>query len=241
MKSRPAAALLLTLGLGSAAFLHQPTTARSTLAAPLTLRVAIFAPNVPTDTALMSGTFFGIEKAVCSTLVAYPERRPPGATHLVPEVAAGIKVSKDGRTYRFKVRTGFRFSDGKKVTAASFAAAINRDLNPQLASAGASYLHEVVGADAVLDGNATRAAGVRTRGNTLIVKLTRRTDDFLPRLTLPPFCPVPPGTPAAPLDRPAASGPYYFASYEPRRTLVLKRNPFYHGNRPHRAREIDWT
>ena len=37
-----------------------------------------------------------------------------------------------------------------------------------------------------------------------------------------------------------AAGPYYVASYTPRQGAVLKRNPNYHGSRPHRLDEIDY-
>ena len=43
--------------------------------------------------------------------------------------------------------------------------------------------------------------------------------------------------PAGINDIPSA-GPYYVASYTPRQQLVLKRNPNYHGDRPHRLDQI---
>ena len=61
--------------------------------------------------------------------------------------------------------------------------------------------------------------------------------DFLERLSLPFYCPVPGGTPAARLgldpDPPvAAAGPYYIAKHIRVRLVVLKKNPNYHGDRP---------
>ena len=77
----------------------------------------------------------------------------------MPHAAAGLPlVSRDGKTYTFTVKNGFRFSDGKPVTAANFVASINRNLNPQMQSPASSFLTDVVGAQAVLDGKA--AAGV---------------------------------------------------------------------------------
>ena len=81
----------------------------------------------------------------------------------MPEVATGYPaVSPDGRTYTFTIRKGYRFSTGAPVTAASYAAAINRDLNPLMRSPAAKYLQEVVGADAVQEGAASD--GVRGQG-----------------------------------------------------------------------------
>jgi peptide/nickel transport system substrate-binding protein len=49
----------------------------------------------------------------------------------VPEAATSYpEVSPNGKTYTFEVRSGFRFSTGAKVTADSFAAAIERMLSP---------------------------------------------------------------------------------------------------------------
>ena len=36
-----------------------------------------------------------------------------------------------------------------------------------------------------------------------------------------------------------SAGPYYVASYTPDQGAVLKRNPNYHGSRPHTFDEID--
>jgi peptide/nickel transport system substrate-binding protein len=51
-------------------------------------------------------------------------------------------------------------------------------------------------------------------------------------------CAVPRGTPADPINDIPSAGPYYIASYTPRQQLVLKRNPNYRGERPHRLDQI---
>jgi peptide/nickel transport system substrate-binding protein len=55
------------------------------------------------------------------------------------------------------------------------------------------------------------------------------------------FCAVPTNTPIEPKGLPAipSAGPYYIASYQPNRRLILKRNPNYRGPRPHRLDELD--
>jgi peptide/nickel transport system substrate-binding protein len=59
-----------------------------------------------------------IVSASCSRLFEFG----PDAAVPRPEVAVGLpRVSADGRTYTFTIRRGFRFSDGREVTAANFA------------------------------------------------------------------------------------------------------------------------
>ena len=65
--------------------------------------------------------------------------------------------------------------------------------------------------------------------------------DFTARLTMPFFCPILPNTPAAGIDHPAGSGPYYFAERITNQRTVLERNPFYRGDRPANVDQIVWT
>src|SRR5438093_2434278 len=78
---------------------------------------------------------------------------------------------------------------------------------------------------------------------TLSITLIRPAGDFLTRLTMPVFCPVPLSTPLDPAhtQQPIAStGPYYIASVEPHRTVLL-RSPNYPGSRPRRLARIVFT
>src|SRR5690242_12273847 len=66
-------------------------------------------------------------RPACATLMAYPDVPLPEGLRLVPDIAAGYpRVSKDRKTYTFTVRKGLRFSNGLRLTAASFARAIDR-------------------------------------------------------------------------------------------------------------------
>ena len=99
----------------------------------------------------------------CARLLAYPDKPPPEGFRLQPEVAAGFPaVSRDGRTYTFTLRSGFRFSDGTPVRASAFARAINRALAPEMNSPGVQYVRDIVGAGRVLTGKS--AAADRGRG-----------------------------------------------------------------------------
>jgi ABC-type transport system substrate-binding protein len=159
-----------------------------------------------------------------------------------PEVAQRPpSVSRDGKTYTFHLRRTFRFQTGTKVTAASFAHELDRSLSPALQSPGAEFLSEVVGAHDVIDGKATQASGIDASGYTLTITLTQPVPDFPARLTQPLACAVPTSLPASPdaVRAPfSGAGPYYIAEYVPGQRLVLRRNRYYHGPRPHRVDQI---
>jgi peptide/nickel transport system substrate-binding protein len=208
-----------------------------------TFRVAVAAigstglPRFATiDPALENGLAEPIVlRPACATLMAYPDVRLPAGLRLVTDLAAAYpKRSNGGRTYTFTVRRGLRFSNDLPVTASSFAHAIARILDPRMQSPGAKDWRDVVGAQAVLNGKAASASGIAARGNRLTIRLTKPNGD-LPSLTanvcaVPPDLPVNPEGVAAPLPSPA---PYYVAQYKPGQLVVLERNRFYRGSRPH--------
>ena len=170
--------------------------------------------------------------ATGANLLRFADAEGSAGSRLVPEVAAGFPtVSKDGKTYTFTLRNTFKFSNGKRVTAANFAWAITRALNNQQQSPAGPFVADVVGAQAVLDGKARSASGVKVLGPTkLQLRLTQAAPDILTRLAMPFFQAIDAATEInaqgakAPL---ASAGPYYVASWTPNARLILKRNPNY--------------
>jgi peptide/nickel transport system substrate-binding protein len=192
-------------------------------------------PALVPDPAFAAGSLvsslaaWSVEDASCAMLLRYPVGPPSSQDYrLVPEVATGYPaVSRDRKAYTFTIRTGFRFSTGAPVTAANYAAAIRRILNPAMNSPAARYLQEV--------------AGVTASGNKLIVRLTKWVPDFPARMTMPYLCPVPTDLPIAPEGVGAplpGSGPYYISEFVRGSRVVLKRNPLYRGSRPHHLEQI---
>ena len=191
---------------------------------------------------VLAGGFFYEQAlyATCANLLNYPDSSGGAGARLQPEVAAAMPaVSNGGRTYTFSVRPGFRFSppSNEPVTAATFRHTIERELaNAQ----GDTYASDIVGAAAFRDGKAPHVAGITARGDRLSITLTKPAGDFLTRISMPRFCPVPLSVPVhgGEISRPLPSaGPYYLASDEGGRA-VLERNPNYHGARPRRSVRI---
>src|SRR3954453_146520 len=129
-----------------------------------------------------------IQYAVGCKLFNYPDRPGDAGSQLTPEAAVVSPiVSRDGKTYTFKVRPGMKFSTGENVTAASFANAINRVASQELQSPGASFIDIIQGADAALSGRVKTVSGVVAKGNTLTIKLLRPAPDLIARLAMPFF------------------------------------------------------
>jgi peptide/nickel transport system substrate-binding protein len=182
-----------------------------------------------------------IDQATCASLMRTPDQSYAQGAGVVPELAAGPPfISRDGKTYVFAIRRGLRFSTGASVTAADVAHTINRVLNKDFNSGIASALSDIVGAQKVLDGSATVASGIVARGLKLTIKLTRPVGDFTTRTTY--LCVVPRALPADPEGAkppiPTAA-PYYVAEYVPNDHVVLLRNRYYRGTRPHHVDRFD--
>lgn len=184
--------------------------------------------------------------ATCANLVTYPDEPAPEGSRIVPEVAEAVPLpTNHGRTYTFTIRPGFHFSppSNEPVTAATFKSTIERVTNPRLRSPAATQFSGIVGYRAYVTGAAHRLSGIVARGRTLAITLTRPDGSFLANLASGSACAVPRSTPADPggIDDVPSAGPYYIASYTPRQQLVLRRNPNYHGARPHRLGRIVFT
>jgi peptide/nickel transport system substrate-binding protein len=203
-----------------------------------TMRINMSATDVDfTDPSLAYGSIsWQIEYATAVKLYNYPDKRAPEGGRIQPEGAVGFPtISKDGKTYTIAVKPGFRFSDGKPVTAANYALAINRALNPTMQSPAAAFITGIVGAQAVLDKKAKTASGVQVKGNRLIIKLTAPDGGLLAKLGMPFFQAIPTSLAIDPrgVNAYPSAGPYYIASREVGRQIVLKANKFYKGSRPH--------
>jgi YVTN family beta-propeller protein len=207
-----------------------------------TMRVAVADDPGSTDPAFTQ-IDHQLAGATCALLYNYPDRPFPAGARLQPEVATGPpSVSADGRKYTFTLRDDFRFSppSNEPVTAAAFERAIERVLDPVMGSYGGVLAKDIVGAKDYAAGRTRHVAGVTARGGILVIELTKPVPTLIERLATPWFCPVPPSTPVREegVDAVPSAGPYYVASHVPDRSLVLRRNPNYAGDRPHELEEI---
>jgi peptide/nickel transport system substrate-binding protein len=169
----------------------------------------------------------------CASLLRLADRPLPAGFRVVPELAGFPQISRDGKTYVFTLRSGLRFNTGATVTAADVAFTINRLL--ELKSPYSPAFTGVVGAQAVLDGKAKQASGVVASGRRLTITLLRPDGGFVDNAAaslcvVPARSPLEPGGMAPPVP---TAAPYYISEYVPGQRLVLERNPYYGGTRPH--------
>jgi ABC-type transport system substrate-binding protein len=181
--------------------------------------------------------------ATCANLLDYPDSAGRDGTQLRPEIAAAMPtVSHGGRTYTFGIRRGFRFSppSNEPVTAETFRHTIERTLAPSQEH-GWPFGAEILGAAAYSAGKARHISGIAVHGNVLSITLVRPAGDFLTRISMRNFCPVPIH---GPLQRSngaiPSAGPYYVAASSNER-VVLLRNPNYRAGRPRRSARIVYT
>jgi ABC-type oligopeptide transport system substrate-binding subunit len=175
------------------------------------------------------GPSWALEYATGALLFNYPDAPAPRGSRLIPEVAAGFPtVSRDGRTYTFRLKTTYRFSNGRRVRAAHFVRAFQRARNRRPATPAASFISDVVHFAAL-------------GSDRLRIRLRSPAGDILARLAMPFFMATPTNTPDVidGIEAPVVSaGPYFIREWTKNRRVILERNPFYRGPRPHRVGRI---
>jgi ABC-type transport system substrate-binding protein len=193
-----------------------------------------------------SSLAFEIANATCAPLFGYADAQGAEGTTLQPEVAGKVEV--DGSVYRFTIRDGFEFSppSNQPVTAETFRFSVERALSPAMGdqAPGAYYVSDIEGEDAFRKGTADHISGLQASGNTLTITLTAPSPDFLSRITMPFFCPVPTDSAVVPegVQQPLpggagrqvtpTAGRYYVADAFGGEYAVLEKNPNYGGTHP---------
>jgi ABC-type transport system substrate-binding protein len=233
---RIVSALSFLVGLALLAFAFVAAPEGRSATEERVLRLNVNSTDITYLDPALNYDFYGwrLEAATCAMLLGYPDKPGRASARLVPEVATGFPtISGNGKTYTYTLRSGFRFSDGTPVTAASYVRAIERALNPKMQSPAATFFSDIVGADKVMAGKATHPSGVTTSGNKLTIRLTKAAPDFVSRMAMNFMCAIPPNLPIDPkgVNTPPGAGPYYISSKSKGSQIVLRKNPYYGGNR----------
>src|SRR4029079_3601796 len=160
-------------------------------------------------------------------LLGYARVGGPDGETIVEDLAAAIPTPSDGgRTYRFQLRPGIRFSTGDPVRARDVARSIER---ARVAPGGAWGLASIVGAGtcsfaAPCDLSHSVVGG--DASGTVTVHLTAPDPYFLYALAMPAAAIVPASTPLGEQTAPLpATGPYMYDRFGPTSGVRLVRNP----------------
>ncbi len=151
-----------------------------------------------------------------------------------PDIAEKWRVSSDGMTYRFYLRRGVTFHDGREVQAEDFVYSWQRACDPETGSkTAAAFLGDIVGARQVIAGEAEEISGVRALNDyTLEVTIDAPRSYFLYKMAYPT---------AFVVDRnnvesgsgwwyqPNGTGPFKLGQWDYQESLVLERNESYYG------------
>jgi peptide/nickel transport system substrate-binding protein len=165
-------------------------------------------------------------------LVAYRRVDGTSGITLVGGLATDApQPSADGRTYRFVLRPGLRYSDGRPVQPEDFRASLERLL--RVTRNRFTFYDRIVGARrcARRPARCDLSTGIVTNrpARTITVRLTAPDAEFLHKLTLPQAYVVPADTPIRRTgdSAPPGTGPYRFAAWVSRRGGHLVRNPHF--------------
>ena len=153
----------------------------------------------------------------------------PDGARLVPDLALALPApTGNGRIYTFRLRPGIRYSTGALVRPGDVTRSFERLF--RLGGSGMSYYQAINGAAACLKTPATcdlsRGIAADDRAGTVTFHLTQPDPDFLSKLTLAYADVLPASTPVREARTPLpATGPYLISRYNPRREVVMVRNP----------------
>jgi peptide/nickel transport system substrate-binding protein len=163
-------------------------------------------------------------------LLTYRHTDGKAGSEVIPGLARALpQISGDGLTYRFRLRDGLRYSNGKPVVASDFKRAVERVF--VLNSSGSPFFTDIVGATEFAKTKKGGISGIVAddQSGEITIELTRPRGTFLQELALPFTAPLPAGTADEDLtgDPPPATGPYEIVSSKPGRGWSYARNPYW--------------
>src|SRR4051794_8002836 len=176
--------------------------------------------------------YWQLYQATYDGLLAFKKAGGNGAFTVVPDLASGYKLSNGGKTWTFTIRKGIKFSNGQAVTTNDVVASLRRIFKVKSPTSGGFY-SGIVGAAACLKTPATctlkGGVSANAAARTVTINLTAPDPEFKYKLSVPHASILPANTPARDVGtKPIpGTGPYYFKSYNPNRSLVMARNPFF--------------
>ncbi|MDE3131654.1 MAG: hypothetical protein KGL16_10925, partial [Acidobacteriota bacterium] len=173
-----------------------------------------------------------ILEATGDGLLTFKRTSGPAGAAIVPDLATAMpKVSKNGLTYSFQMRTGVRFSPpvSRAVEPSDIKFAIERLF--RINSGGVGFYTGIVGATQYEKTKKGGISGIVANDakHTIVFHLTHPDGTFLEYVAIPFAFAVPSGTPNKDISTVSqwrvSTGPYMISSYVPNQQITLVRNP----------------
>lgn len=163
--------------------------------------------------------------AIYETLTRASER----AT-IVPWLASSFQAEEGGRRFRFHLRDGVRFHDGRRLTARDVRYSFERVLQSET-SQNRSFLEPIRGAKKLISGESRDLEGFRIiSALEFVIELERPLSFFPAILTFEVISIVPENNEkfgTSWREGSVGTGPFRITSFEPGRSLKLEANPGY--------------
>ncbi len=177
--------------------------------------------------------YWQLYQATYDGLLAFQKAGGGAAFNVVPDLASNLpKPTHGGKTWVFHIRKGIKFSNGQPLTVKDVVASFQRIFKVKSPTSGSFYAG-IVGAKACLakPATCTLKGGVigNAKKNTVTINLIAPDSEFKYKLAVPHASIVPANSPTSDAGTKAlpGTGAYYFASYNPNKQLVMKRNPYF--------------
>ena len=151
---------------------------------------------------------------------------------IIPDLASRWDITEDGRIYRFHLREGVKFTNGRKVAAEDVVYSLRRILDPEINSPRSWLLESVKGAGAFLRGESDELPGIRTSGDRVVeIELESPSGLFLNFLAMPNASIIPREEVerAEPSfsDHPIGTGPFKLEEWKHNNRIILSANRDY--------------
>ena len=171
-----------------------------------------------------------LEQAETMPLVFETLTRDLEGGRVVPWLASEVIPEEGGARFRFRLRRGVRFHDGRAVSARA-TSATRSSASSRRVSAGRFLLAPIRGAQGLIDGKASDLEGFHIVSPSEFVIELEKPQSFFPVLvSYPGVGIVPEGTTVIGdswRKGCIGTGPYRLAAFEPGKRLELERNPAY--------------
>ncbi|MHB1956029.1 MAG: ABC transporter substrate-binding protein, partial [Sulfobacillus sp.] len=160
-----------------------------------------------------------------NTLVTYA---PTSTSEIVPSLATSWKELNGGLTYVFYLRHGVTFSNGNPFTAQDVVFTFTYLNKASSSSPVRSAFSDIVGANAVFDGQALTLAGIHAVGKYEVVMDLKRPENYWLNVMAWSFASIlDPATISTLNTDPIGTGPFIFKTTNNYTDYVFVKNPHY--------------